>query len=90
MWHANTDCFWYPKVKGSGISYTVTVTTVYLCSTLFYLMEHMRLLIVPLGCTSSLNITSETDHVAEECVLVYKFHHLEMIDRVNMEHSLAT
>lgn len=32
---------------------------------------------------SSHNITSETVHAAKECVSVYTFHHLEMMDHVN-------
>ena len=32
---------------------------------------------------SSHNITSETDLAAKECVSVYTFHHLEMMDHVN-------
>lgn len=43
----------------------------------------MRVLIELSEYISSHNITFETDRVAKECVLVYKFHHLEMIDHVN-------
>lgn len=55
----------------------------YLGPTLFYCVEHLCLLIEVHKYISSRNITSKTNRVAKECVLVYKFHHLELMDRVN-------
>lgn len=78
-----TDCYGIQGFKGR---YYILVITVYFCSTSYYLTEHLRLLSSLLelpGYISSHNITSETDHVAKECVSVYKFHHLEMMDHVN-------
>ncbi len=60
------------RIRGGHISYPITVSSALLTSAtlLFYLMERMCLWTEPTEYISSHNITSENDHVAQECVWV--------------------